>query len=371
MMRSNLYLCALSIAALVVGKDVPNPQVRATRVEEATPASLITPAPLLHGDIFKRSIATCGFIRGNSGTSNFTFAERSTSNLEQHYLLHVQRITTALLQNALGPSLSSALHAAITSSVSTIGPHAGRMVRPTAWAMHSQTTPARPYWVRFFNGMYSKSFAIEPVLIADYSSRESQRCVRYARSSALGATNTYYSWACGTTSDDILMLATVTNGAFQTPHSDPTGIEELLRSFTDASLPTAASNNPPVGGGGGGSSNPISNTAIALISVAGIGVIAIALLIGYFCWWRRRYNENTGIVQQTKPSHLPYEPTVTQGPPTEYIPSWSGGIPLGASPNQPPSEPARSEYSGPTANGRFWPMSTVHEQGSSAGHRFY
>jgi hypothetical protein len=283
------------------------------------------------------------------------------------------------------------------SSVSTTGRHAGRTVRPTAWAVHSQTTPARPYGVRFFNGMYSKSFAIEPVLTVDYSSQESQQCFRYARSSALGASDTYYSWACGTASNDVLMLATVTNGAVQTPESDPTGIDailrsisdnllptavgnsptgidEILRSITDGFLPTAGSSNPPVGGGGGGgggSSNPISTTAITLITVAGIAVISIALLIGYCCCWRKRYEKNIRIVQQTTPPQLPYQPTVTQGPRTENIPPWNSRTPLGADPDQPPSELAHSEYSGPTANGVVRPTSTVHELGSSAGHRSY
>jgi hypothetical protein len=360
-MRTRLRLCAVSLAALVLGKDIPNPQVQATGVQVAIPASLITPAPVLHGDIFKRSIATCGFIRGNSGTSVFTLGKRSTSKAEQHYLLHVQRTTTASLHRTLSPDL----HAAITSSVIRIGLHAGRTVRPTAWVMPSQRRPARPYLVRSFNGTPHKSFAIDRMLTVDYSSSESQQCFRYARSTSLGATDTYYSWACGTTSDDILVLATMTNGgAVQTADSDTTGFDDLLQSITGGSLPPSASNNPS----GGSSSSPISTTAIALISVAGIAVLVIALLLGYFCWWRKRYRENNNVVQQSKPSQLTYEPTVTQGPRTEIIPSWSGRTPFGANPNVPPSE-APSDYVGPTASEIPRPMSTVYEQGNSYGNR--
>jgi len=223
------------------------------------------------------------------------------------------------------------------------------------------------------------------MLISVYSSQQAQQCFRYARSSALDDTNTFYSWACGTASDDILVLATSTvEGEVLTAGSGTTGIDDFLRSITSGVQPTAGSKSPTAGvsgGSGGSSSNSISTTAIALITVAGIAVLVIALLIGYFCWWRKRYQDNNDVVKPKKQSQLQYEPTVTQGPRTEVIPayggsrdeimaSWSGRTPLGANPNVPPSE-AASEWSGPTASEMPQRMSTVHESGSSFGNRFY
>jgi hypothetical protein len=57
-----------AFASLVVAKDIPNLPARAASTQDTVPASVITPGPVLHGDVFKRSIATCGYIRGNSGT---------------------------------------------------------------------------------------------------------------------------------------------------------------------------------------------------------------------------------------------------------------------------------------------------------------
>ena len=156
-MRLSLRFYVLSIAALVAGKDIPNPQVRATGVQVAIPQSLITPAPVLHGDIFKRSVATCGFIRGNSGALIFTLGMRPTSNLQQNYPSHVRKTITASLHNNLSP----ASHAATTSSVSIVGLHADRTVRLIVSATPSQPTPARPYMAQFFNGMLSRVFVIK------------------------------------------------------------------------------------------------------------------------------------------------------------------------------------------------------------------
>ncbi|KAH6870272.1 hypothetical protein BKA58DRAFT_173730 [Alternaria rosae] len=347
MIRTSLRFCALSIGALVAGKNIPNPQVRATGVQVAIPESLITPAPKLHDDIFKRSIATCGFIRGNSALP-VTCAENYNCITTQHLELGF----------------------ACCNNVECL----------------DDWTTCRPYGQTDCFG-----YALpEDTCTSIYGSilqcsQQAQQCFRYARSAALSATDTFYSWACGTASDDILVLATVTDGgAVQTVDSETTGIDDVLRSITGGGpQPTAGSNSPPVGGGSSsssGKSNPISTTAIALITVAGIVVVVIALLIGYFCWWKRR-PDNINIVQHNRPSQLPYEPTVTQGPRTEIIPSyggsrdeimasWSGLTPPGASPNVAPSE-APSDWSGPTASEMLRPMSTVHESGSSFGNRFY
>jgi hypothetical protein len=70
-MRLRLYLYTFVFASMVTAKDVQNLPVQATTTRAAVPASIITPAPVLHDDVFKRAIATCGFIRGNSGTEMF------------------------------------------------------------------------------------------------------------------------------------------------------------------------------------------------------------------------------------------------------------------------------------------------------------
>jgi hypothetical protein len=64
----NLYFCffIFALAALGAAVDTQNLQTAITKV--AVPANfLVTPAPVPHSDIFKRAIATCGFLRGDSG----------------------------------------------------------------------------------------------------------------------------------------------------------------------------------------------------------------------------------------------------------------------------------------------------------------
>ena len=67
-MESLFYLHLCALASLAFAKDIPNLTAQAASMRETVPASVITPAPVLHGDIFKRSLATCGYVRGNSGT---------------------------------------------------------------------------------------------------------------------------------------------------------------------------------------------------------------------------------------------------------------------------------------------------------------
>jgi hypothetical protein len=256
------------------------------------------------------------------------------------------------------------------SSVSTTGPRAGPTVKLIVWVMPSQRTPAPAYMAQSFNGLFPRSFATKHLLNEGYSSQQAQQCFRYARSSALGATDTFYSWACGTASDDILVLATVTDGSAPTPDAETTGINDILRSITQGSRPTTAANPPTVPGG---NSSPLSTTAIALIAVGAAVVLLIALLFGYCCCWKtlyKRHKRNKEIVHQTTPPQFTYQETVTNGARSEIIPSWNSGTPLGANPNVPPSV-VPSDYSSVTASEMPRPMATLHEQHSGYGYRSY
>jgi hypothetical protein len=201
------------------------------------------------------------------------------------------------------------------------------------------------------------------MLTRDSSSQEAPSCVRYARTSALGATDTYYSYGCGTASSDILVLATATNGAAQTEASDPTGAanDSLLSgsglAFATGTGTGTTSGNPTTGSV---SKSPLSTTAIALIAVAGLVVISIVLFLLYWFIWRKK-DQNINIVHTTEPAQLPYQKTVSGGAASMSIHSWGSSVPPGANPNVPASV-AGSDLSGATATETRRLMATVHEQ---------
>lgn len=215
------------------------------------------------------------------------------------------------------------------------------------------------------------------ILTINCSSSEAPQCVRYARSAALGATDTYYSYACGTATDDILVLASATNGgAAPTQGSDSNGGNGVVNSVSSLEIPglnvPAATNTSPSGAtggsgssnGGSGGGNPLSITAIALISVAGAGVLFFALLIGYCCWWRDSYRKKRNVVNPPQPPQLKVAGTVSEVSGPGSIFSWSHSTPFGANPNMPPSHTSGSEYGdfGPAANQPLRLMGTLHEQ---------
>jgi hypothetical protein len=197
------------------------------------------------------------------------------------------------------------------------------------------------------------------------SSQEAPYCFRYARTSALGATDTYYSYACGTASADVLVLATATNGAAQTDASDPTGAgDNPLLTIPGVNLPTdtgtgtySTSNNPTIGNA---SRSPLSTTAIALIAVAGVVIISIALFLGYWFCLRERKRKHE-IVYPPAPPQLDYQQTVSGGAGPGSIYSWSSSVPSGANPNV-ASSVVGSDLSGGTATETRRLMATVHEQ---------
>jgi hypothetical protein len=73
-MSSEFRFLVLALATLSTAQNIEEPQRTITKASIS--ASLITPAPIVHGDVFKRAIATCGYIRGNSGTRAVIFSDK-------------------------------------------------------------------------------------------------------------------------------------------------------------------------------------------------------------------------------------------------------------------------------------------------------
>jgi len=159
---------------------------------------------------------------------------------------------------------------------------------------------------------------------------------------------TYYSWACGTATTDVLALASATNGN-NDPDPVPTSenvlnIPGLTSNFV---LPTYPSTSGQTGSGGnvnsvsntpstsGSQKSLLSTTAIAFICLAGV-LLIISLAVGGYCLRKRHTNRKNQLVDPP-PIRMPYQPTVTHG----SIYSWTQGVA-----NSAPS----STFSGPTAN---------------------
>lgn len=62
------FTILLLLAGLATAKDIPRMPKETLGSLTAPSASIITPAPYVDDSLFKRIIATCGFIRGDSGT---------------------------------------------------------------------------------------------------------------------------------------------------------------------------------------------------------------------------------------------------------------------------------------------------------------
>jgi hypothetical protein len=87
-MKLGFFYCVFGFVSLVTASNIRNLPTQARAVS----ASVITPAPVLHGDVFKRSIATCGFVRGNSGTHAFNNTRRrSRSNNRTSLTVNMSR----------------------------------------------------------------------------------------------------------------------------------------------------------------------------------------------------------------------------------------------------------------------------------------
>ncbi|KAF1993614.1 hypothetical protein P154DRAFT_395171, partial [Amniculicola lignicola CBS 123094] len=261
-------------------------------------ASVITSAPVIHSDVFKRDIATCGFIRGNSAlpltcpqnyncitTFRFVLAFGCCNNIE--CLDNWATCREYGQNNCMGVNLDEAVCSSIYGSILKC-------------------------------------------------SQEAPHCFRYARTSALGATDTFYSYSCGSATQDVLVLATATNGAVQTPASNPTGLGGSPLGSIPSLLPTAStgtgstSNSPTTGSV---NNSPLSTTAIALSAVAGVILLSIALILGYCCCWRKRLVQNTALVDAKRTTQLPYQITNPSATGPRAISEWSVSVPPGSNPS--------------------------------------
>lgn len=170
------------------------------------------------------------------------------------------------------------------------------------------------------------------------SSSDAPYCYRYARSTSRGAYLTQYSWACGTASTDILVLATATND--QDPAGSATSnAHASIPGYTYGSYPSAAS-------------NPSSSTtttkggltvrSIVLIVIFGGGTVLVALVCAwFFISQKRKQNRNkkhSTYTPQT-PQPPPAYPMATNAPMPMPMQSpgpgyqWNNGAPMGQPPN--------------------------------------
>jgi len=154
---------------------------------------------------------------------------------------------------------------------------------------------------------------------------------------------TYYSYACGTTSSDVLVLETATNGGNRNPAPAPTGDDsDPLASIPGLAIPSTAGSSTGAGQNGGHNKSVLSIGIIVAIVVVG-GALSIAA--GIVCWCLlRRHRENDRVIKNPSMAQPPYQPTN----PTGSIYSWNAGVPVGAPPSVAPSRLLASEYSGRT-----------------------
>ncbi|KAH9875046.1 hypothetical protein J1614_004534 [Plenodomus biglobosus] len=280
-----------------------------TQTTEAT--SVITPPPIVHNGLEKRAIATCGYISGNSASP---------------------------LTCPNGYNCATATH-----------------TDPVFGCCNNIECLDDWGWCRDFGQGGCQGYDLDDTVCTSFlgpllqCSSEAPHCFRYARSSARGDSTTFYSRACGTASLDILVLATATNGANPAPTSptadEPDNPLTLIPGFSQSLDPTSSPSDPS---SSSSSSGPkLSTTSIALISVAGFVVLALALLFGYCCCWRRR-DRHSAIVYPTGPVRPPYQQTEPHAPGPGSINNWNLDVPVGASPSVAPSNAGGSEYGGPS-----------------------
>ncbi|XP_014559451.1 hypothetical protein COCVIDRAFT_24177 [Bipolaris victoriae FI3] len=338
----------LLLAGLALARDIPQVPVQTPTSPTLAPASAITPAPLAHEDVFKRAIGTCGFIRGDSASPVTCGAGYNC-------------VTTVRAQYAF----------ACCNNVECINDWS--VCRPFGQTDCMGNNLPDDTCSRIYGSILQCSEA------APY-------CVTYARSSTLSDSITFVSLTCGTTSEDVLLLATVTNGAKQTasgkPAAEETESADPLAGFPSIpglSSPTGTSTrNSPAPTGSSSNEPALSTRSIVIISVVGAVVLLLALGVGWCCWckrikawWRNRRHRNADIIDPARIPQAPYQPTNYQ--PTNYQPSnyqptnpriqqWRNETLLGASPDVEPSVNG-SVYGGRSVNGAApRPMMTVHEQ---------
>ncbi|OAL57306.1 hypothetical protein IQ07DRAFT_675343 [Pyrenochaeta sp. DS3sAY3a] len=275
--------------------------VRAVVTRTTVVQSVITPPPVVHGELFKRAVATCGFVRGNSA-SPLTCPENYNC------------ISTVRAQPAF----------ACCDSIECLN----------NWGLCNN------FGVSDCNGFDLPAGSCSSIYGSILScSSEAPYCYRYARSSSLGAAQTYFSYACGTASTDILVLQTATNGAnqqtgqtSQTPSNYVISIPGLtdgaftIPGLTESPLtnPTGSRNSNGNNGNGGVGGSGLTPSNIAMIAVFGGGGIILVVAFVWFCVWRRRSRRapaarptySSAGFPQTRPPPVPqYQQPMNQSSP--------------------------------------------------------
>ncbi|USP81105.1 hypothetical protein yc1106_08379 [Curvularia clavata] len=327
-MSPKFTVFSLLLAGLATAKDIPR-MPKETLASPTVPlTSAITPAPYVNGNLFKRLIATCGFIRGDSASP----------------------VTCGAGYNCV-TTIRTALGFACCNNVEC----------SNNWGA------CRAYGQTDCMGYDLDEGTCSSILGSILQcSQEAPYCYQYALSTGRGATDTYFSLACGTTSEDVLMLATATNAAKQTAAANPNpgnDVSEALPGFPSIpgiSSSTGTAKQPSDPSSTGSSGSTLSTKWIVIISVVGVVVLAVCVGVGCCCYRTIRPR----LVRDIDPSKIPqanYQPTVTASV-AQSVSSWSRGTPLHANPNVPPSEPG-SEWGGRSMNGApRRPMTTMYEQ---------
>ncbi|KAF2707709.1 hypothetical protein K504DRAFT_435623 [Pleomassaria siparia CBS 279.74] len=327
-----VHLVAYALpAAANVTETVQNVLFKVTPTSSR--GSVITYPPVLPVNIFKRSIATCGYVRGNS-------------------------VSPLICGNDYNCITSMGIQAAFACC--------NNIECPDNWGI------CQDYGQNNCQGSN-----LDPAVCSSiYGSilhcpQEAPSCFRYARSSALGDQMTYYSYACGTASAEVLVLATATNAGNQRAASTSSDEDSTdILSIPGLNTSPLGSESTSLRGENGnqngkqnsdsGGKDSISTRSIVLIAVLGGGTLIIALSIGSYCLWRRR-DQNDKLVNHPVPPRPQYQPTVTDGPGPGSIYLWNNGVPVGAPPSVASYRPPVSEYSGSTVHEVIRPERPFHE----------
>ncbi|PVH93273.1 hypothetical protein DM02DRAFT_241492 [Periconia macrospinosa] len=321
-----LGFCMWVIAfALLAAADSPG-DLHAGITPTASLKSVITPPPAFHAEVFKRALATCGYIRGNTA-SPLTCADGYNC------------VTTA--HRGAVPVFACCNNIECVQDWDT----------------------CQEYGQNICGGLPPPSCSSIYGSVLKCSS-EAPHCYRYARSSTRGDFFTYYSSACGTASSDILVLATATNG-----NQDP------------ASKPAGAASNPPTPGSTyapypgapsrasiSGTKSKLSTRSIVLIVIFSGVALFVALVLGYLLIHQRRKQnrnkKNSAYIPQPPPA---YPPMFTNRLGTVPVYQWNNGAPGGPPEIMPTvhemTAPVRPLHEMPggsdTPTGRIGPLSDL------------
>ncbi|KAF1972861.1 hypothetical protein BU23DRAFT_144548 [Bimuria novae-zelandiae CBS 107.79] len=298
-----LGFCMWVIAfAPLVAADSPE-YLHAGITLTASLKSVITPPPDFHAELFKRTLATCGYIRGNTASP----------------------LTCADGYNCVTTVRALSLFACC-NNIECV----------QDWGI-CQEYGAQDSCGGLPQELCSSIYG--PVLKC---SSEAPHCYRYARSSMRGGYFTDYSYACGTATSDILVLATATNG-----NQDPTSHLPIPGyTYTPyASAPSSSSSTK----------SKLSIRSILLIVILGGGALFVALVLGFvFIHQRRKQNRNKKNSAYTTQPPPAYPPITTNRP----VHQWNNGAPARLPPNAALFEPLEIV---PTVHEVTAPVRPLHE----------